>query len=393
VFGELRVPIVEDNFIYRLELNAAGRYSDYSLTNVGGVETYAAGIRFAPIRDIEFRGQYQRAVRAPSIVELFGGQSVGFPPATDPCALPSAATNATIRAVCIATGVPSAAVGQAFLQPNTQIQGAFGGNPNLQEETSDTFTYGVVLRPSFIPRLNVTVDYYDIEIESAIATAGGGVNGILNLCYNVVQDATGPICALINRDTQGIISGPPFVVSAGNANLASLATSGIDVQVDYEQPLSFSLTGAGDSRLNFFFLLNWSDENDFVPTVGVDDTVECAGRFGLNCGNPTPEWKWSSRLSWIDGPVTTSVRWRHVGEVTDDDDTTDFIVDEIEAYDLIDFTVGFNVSDNFTLNIGVNNIFDTQPPILGSNQEQSNTYPSVYDVLGRDFFVSTQFRF
>lgn len=393
VFGELRIPIVEEDFIYRLELNAAGRYSDYSLANVGGVETYAAGFRFAPIRDIEFRGQYQRSVRAPNVGELFGGQSVGFPPATDPCSLPSAATNATIRAVCVATGVPNASVGQAFLQPNAQIQGAFGGNPNLQEEVSDTWTYGVVLRPSFIPRLNITVDYYDIEIESAIATAGGGVNGILNLCYNVIQDATSPICQLISRDTQGIISGPPFVVTAGNANLASLATSGIDVQVDYNMPLNFSLAGNGDSRLNFFFLLNYSDENDFVPTVGVPTTIECAGRFGLNCGNPTPEWKWSSRLSWIDGPVTTSLRWRHVGSVTDDDDATDFIVEEIDAYDLIDLAVSFDVSDNLTLNMGVNNLFDTQPPIIGSNQEQANTYPGVYDVLGRDFFVSAQFRF
>lgn len=393
VFGEIRIPIVMDDFIHRLELTGAGRYSDYSLDNVGGVYTYAGGVRFAPIADIEFRANYQRAVRAPNVAELFGGQSVGFPPATDPCALPTAATDATIRAICVATGVPAASVGQAFLQPNTQIQGAFGGNPNLQEEVADTFTAGVVLRPSFIPRLNITVDYYDIEVDNAIATAGGGVNGILNLCYNVVQDANGPICALINRDTQGIISGPPFVVSAGNANLASLATSGVDVQVDYNMPLNFSVMGAEDSRLSFAFLLNYSDENDFVPTVGVDETIRCAGRFGLNCGNPTPKWKWTSRLSFIDGPMTLSGRWRHTGAVTDDDDTTDFIVDSLDAYDLFDLTIGFDINDNLTLNAGVNNLFDKSPPIIGSNQEQANTYSGVYDVLGRDFFVSAQFRF
>lgn len=393
VFGELLVPLVEDNFFHRIELNGAFRYSDYSLRAVGGVWTYAGGIRIAPIRDIEFRGQYQRAVRAPNVGELFGGQSIGFPPATDPCALPSAATNATIRAVCIATGVPSASVGQAFLQPNSQIQGAFGGNPNLQEEVADTFTVGAVIRPSFIPRLNVTVDYYDIRVKNAIATAGGGVNGILNLCYNVIQDATGPVCGLIRRDTQGIISGPPFVVTAGAANLASLATRGVDAQVDYDLPLNFGLWGADESRLNFFFLLNYSDKNNFIPVVGVDNVVECAGRFGLNCGNPTPKWKWSSRLSWLDGPVTTSLRWRHIGAVRDDDDETTFIVERIGAVNYFDLTLGFNAADNLTLNFGVNNLFDTQPPIMGDNQEQSNTYPSVYNVLGRDFFVSAQFRF
>jgi outer membrane receptor protein involved in Fe transport len=289
--------------------------------------------------------------------------------------------------------VPAASVYQGFIQPNDQIEGAFGGSPGLQEEVADTFTAGVVLRPSFIPRLNITVDYYDIKIDNAVATAGGGVNGILNLCYNVIQNAASPVCQLINRDSQGIISGGPFVVTAGNANLASLATSGIDFQVDYSLPIGTSLFGEGESNLGFFFLLNYSDENTFVPTVGVDEVVECAGRFGLNCDNPTPKWKWSSRLSWVDGPVTTSARWRHIGKVNDDDDTTDFIVDKIGAVDYFDLTMSFNASDNFTFNVGVNNILDKQPPVLGSNAQQANTYPSVYDVLGRDFFVSAQFRF
>lgn len=392
-FVELNVPIVSDGFIHRFELNGAARYSDYSLGNVGGVWAYAGGARLAPVEDIEFRGQYQRAVRAPNVSELFGGQSVGFPPATDPCALASANTNATIRAVCIATGVPSGSVGQAFLQPNAQIQGAFGGNPNLQEEVADTWTVGAVLRPRFLPRLNVTVDYYNIKIDSAIASAGGGVAGILDLCYNEIQDAASPVCQLISRDAQGIISGPPFVVTAGNVNLSQLKTSGVDIQVDYNQPLNFSLWGADDSRLNFFFLATYTKSNNYQAVVGVGDPVECAGAFGLQCGNPTPKWKWSSRLSWIDGPMTTSLRWRHVGGVVDDDSSTDFVVDSIPAYNLWDLSAGWNVTDNFTFNIGVNNLFDKTPTILGSNQEQANTYPGVYDVLGRDFFVSAQLRF
>ncbi len=393
-FAEIRIPIVSDNFIHRLELHGAARYSDYSLDAVGGVWTYAGGVEFSPIQDITFRGQYQRAIRAPNVQELFGGAQIGFPPATDPCALASAATDATIRALCIATGVPAANVGQAFLQPNAQIQGAFGGNANLQEEVADTWTAGVVLRPRFIPRLNITVDYYDIEIDQAIAAAGGGVNNILNLCYNVIQDANSAICGLIARDPQGIISGPPFVVAANNANLAALTTEGIDFQIDYSQPLGFSVTGAGESRLSFFFLGNYSWENNFVPLVDLpDDQIECAGNFGLNCGNPTPRWKWSSRLTWIDGPVTTSVRWRHVGAVNDDDDATDFTVERIGAYDLFDLAFGFEVNDNLTINMGINNLFDKEPPIMGFNQEQANTYPGTYDVIGRDFFISANLRF
>ena len=117
-----------------------------------------AASRSAPVRDITFRGQYQRAIRAPNVGELFGGQPIGFPPATDPCARPNAATDADRSAqLCIATGVPAGAWSSTrCLQPNAQIQGAFGGNPNLQEEVADTWTVGVVLRPSFIPRLNIT---------------------------------------------------------------------------------------------------------------------------------------------------------------------------------------------------------------------------------------------
>ncbi|MDQ8756475.1 TonB-dependent receptor [Sphingosinicella sp. LHD-64] len=394
VFAELRVPIIQDNFIHRLELSGAARYSDYSLEAVGGVWTYSGGIELAPIRDITFRGQYQRAIRAPNVGELFGGQAVGFPPATDPCALPSAATDPTIRAVCVATGVPEASVGQSTLQPNAQIQGVFGGNPNLQEEVADTWTAGVVIRPRFIPRLNVTVDYYNIKVDNAIAVAGGSVNNILSLCYNTIQDANSAICGLISRDDQGVISGPPNIVSAINANLASLSTEGIDFQVDYSLPLNFSLLNGGSSRLSFFFLGNYSWENNFTPLIELpDEVVECAGRFGLNCGNPTPKWKWSSRLSWIDGPLTTSFRWRRVGSVRDDDDDTDFVVERIGAYDLFDLTVAFDVNDNFTVNVGVQNLFDKRPPLMGDNQEQANTYPGVYDVLGRDFFVSASFRF
>ncbi|WP_324749168.1 TonB-dependent receptor [Sphingomonas sp. LY54] len=394
VFGELRLPLVQDNFIHRLELSAAARYSDYSLENVGGVWAYAAGAEFAPVSDITFRAQYQRAVRAPNVQELFGGQSVGFPAATDPCALASAATNATVRALCVATGVPSSNVGQSFLQPNPQIEGTFGGNPLLQEEVSDTYTAGVVLRPRFIPRLNIAVDWYDITVDNAIAAAGGGVGGVLNLCYNVIQDATSPLCQAITRDQQGSISGGgQFIVQANNANLAQLSTEGVDFQIDYSLPLAFGLAGADESKLSFYFLGNYTRSNNFVPTVGVDEVIECGGRFGNQCGNPTPKWKFASRVSWLDGPVTSTVRWRYVGKTRDDDDDTDYIVENLKSYNLFDLAFSFNVGDHLTLNTGVNNIFNKKPQLIGDNQEQANTYPSVYDVLGRDFFVSASLRF
>jgi outer membrane receptor protein involved in Fe transport len=392
VFGEIRIPIIADSFINRFEINAAGRYSDYSLDAVGTVPTYSVGAELAPVRDITFRAQYQRAVRAPNVQELFGGSSVGFPAATDPCSgrTPVANRSEALRAICVATGVPAANVFQNFLQPNDQIESAFGGNPNLEEEVGDTYTAGFIFRPTFIPRLNIAVDYYKIKVANAIGAAGGGTAGILNLCYNQIRDASSPLCQSITRDAQGIISGGQSIVNAGNANLSAYKAEGVDAQLDYNMPLDFGLLG-NTSRLNFYFLGSYTRKNNYTPVVGLD-VVECAGKFGLNCGNPTPKYKWSSRLSFLDGPLTTTVRWRYVGSTRDDDEDTAYFVEKIKAYNLFDLAFSVGVTDTATMNFGINNLFDKKPPIIGSNQEQANTYPSTFDVLGRDFFVSVNFK-
>jgi len=392
VFGELRVPIVEDRGIHKLELSGAFRYSDYSLQNVGGVWTYAGGVEFAPIRDVTFRGQYQRAVRAPNVAELFGGQAIGFPPATDPCSnrTPVADRTDELRALCVATGVPAANVFQAFIQPNAQIEGAFGGNPLLEEEVGDTYTLGAVIQPRFIPRLNITLDWYKIRVKNAVAVLGGSVDSVLDICYNEVKDPNSPFCQAIARDAQGAISGGgEFIVTANNANLAELNTKGWDLQVDYTQPLNFGLFGPA-SKLNFFFFGNYTTDSSFIPAAGLEE-IQCAGKFGLTCGQPTPKTKWTSRILWQDGPLTSTVRWRHIGKVDDDAGEGAFIVDKLDAYNLFDLAFQMDVTDNATLSFGINNMFNKKPPIMGSNQEQANTYPSTYDVLGRDFFVSAAF--
>lgn len=398
IFGEIRVPILADvPGFHRLELNGAGRYSDYSLEAVGGVWTYAGGIEWAPVPDITLRGQYQRAVRAPNVGELFGGQANGFPGATDPCALETAATNATIRDLCVATGVPLTAVGTEGLQPATQIQGLFGGNPDLQEETSDTYTAGVVIRPSFIPGLNIAVDYFNISVDNYISTLGGGLNGTLNLCYNVIQDINSIYCQAIanggRNPANGVMGDSGFLPVISNANVAKIETSGIDFQLDYSLPIDGGLMG-DESMLNFFFLGTYTDEFKFYAVQELDAFNECAGRFGqLVCGNPQPKWKWSSRLSWIDGPLTTSLRWRHLGSVGDDDPDTDYVVESLDSYDLFDLSFNWEITEQFTFGMGVNNLLDKKPQVIGDNQEQANTYPGVYDVLGRDYFVSVGMKF
>lgn len=408
VFAELNVPLEFGSA--RVELTGAARYSDYSLENVGDVFTYAGGIEVAPIPDVILRGQYQRAIRAPNIAELFQGLAVNFPGAADPCAATGNAGNAAIRQLCIANGVPAANLFQgvpSLVQPDSQIQTQFGGNPNLQEETSTSYTFGVVLQPSFLPGLTVTADYFNIEIEDAISTPS--LNTLFGLCFEQSADINSPQCQRFAglRDANGAFTrvSPPLQLSQ---NIAELGVSGIDLEVNYGLDLPFSVfTDTGEQRLDLSFLGTWTDESFFVPdATNPSNVTECAGFFGGSCGSPTPEYKWTSRASFIDGPVTTSLRWRHLDGVDEEANVTE----SIDSYDLIDLTFSFAASERFVVNFGVNNLFDTLPDtpildsnlrvtndvnslLLGFNQEQANTYPSTYDVLGRDFFISASYRF
>jgi len=398
IFAELNVPVF-DNGTQRLELNGAARYSDYSLDAVGGVWTYAGGVQLDVVPSLKLRGQYQRAVRAPNVGELFGGQAIGFPTTTDPCGDPAfLAANPGADQVCIATGVPAGNVGNAAaIQLNAQIPGLFGGNPDLGEETSTSYTFGFVFRPS---------------------VAGGSLQGLLNLCYGTVQDVNDVVCqpfvGIRNGDGAISVDNPPLVAGV---NVANLGTSGVDLEVNYRTSIGFGLFGDGDSDLDFSFLGTWTDTYFLQPVAALPDVEECAGLFGGACpntGDPRPSFSWTSRLSWNDGPVTTSLRWRHLSAVNDADDGTDFTafngVEEIPAYDLFDLTFAVEASDNLTITAGIRNLFNNLPDtpefdangfvinetsglLLGDNQEQANTYPSTYDVLGRDFFISAAFSF
>ncbi|MFM7349102.1 MAG: TonB-dependent receptor domain-containing protein [Erythrobacter sp.] len=399
VFGEVRVPVVRDNFIHALELTGAFRYSDYSLQRVGGNWTYNVGGEFAPIRDIRFRGQYSRSVRAPNVQDLFGGASTGFPAATDPCSDrgPAAERTDALRAFCIASGVPAAAVFTRAVQPNAQIQADFGGNPNVGEETSDTYTAGVTFEPSFVPRLRISADYFNIKVRDTINTRLGGLNSALSLCFNTIRNLSDPACQIFagKRNTGtgalGLNSGGlnPSLVQD---NVGLLKTSGIDFQVDYSIPLF-----KGELALNY--LGTWLDKfrNTPVALLPLRENIT-EGAYGL------PDYRHNMRVSYTQGPVLFSVRWRYEGPTEDfrvrntfDGNTrianNALPLRSIGAWNYFDLALSADLSERMTINAGVNNLFDKQPPVLGAQAEQANTLPSFFDVLGRDFFVGVNFRF
>jgi len=384
IFGEISVPVSK-----HLDLWGAARYSDYS--TIGGVTSFATALTFTPTDKARIRVGYQQAVRAPNVVELFDNGGNGFPSATDPCAANGFIPGVTDAALCQATGVPAGQVG-VFAQANSQIEGNFGGNPNLSEESSDTFTVGVVWQPT--DNLDITLDYYNIEIEDAISVLGGGVDNVLDICFNQVRDISSPFCQAVTRRPDGNVA----VVNVLNENIGAVETSGIDLALNYTTDLEFGI-GGNDSTLDINVKATFLEDFDITPVAEFADQVNrCAGNFGNTC-DPFNDVIVNTRASWISGPWTISGLLRFLSSVDDDSiendgvDPATLVVPELSSEVYLDLAASYQVSDDFEVTFGINNILDTEPTRVGDVQEQANTFPSTYDLLGPRIFFSGSYRF
>jgi outer membrane receptor protein involved in Fe transport len=409
LYGEFRAPILAElPLAKRLSINGAFRYSDYNLKGVGSVWTYSLGSEWAVNSDLAFRAQFQHAIRAPNVGELFGGAGTNGPSATDPCSSrqPTAQQTTAVRDLCIATGVPAGLVFDPAIQPSNFLTQVTGGNPNLSPESSDTTTFGVVYTPSYVRGLQLSVDYYNIKLEDAISTlGGGGLQNVLNLCYNTIQDASSVYCQAIHRDPlSGQIVGPDYVTTT-NANIGQISTAGVDIEGSYSFRTDWGLMGPTrwDISENWTYL----DEFEITPIQDLPNIKNnCVGSFGATCGQPLPEWKGTTRVTLRTGPLTLSARARYIGEVTVDtymlpkgqgatppalNTLTNPV---IEAQTYLDLTATYALRNNITLTAGVRNALDTDPPILGSSQlPANNTIAATYDVQGRVMFVGLNAKF
>jgi len=407
LFGEVRVPLLADlPLIDELTANGGFRYSNYNqdLDNVGEVWTYLGGLDWRFNQDVVFRGQFQRAIRAPNVAELFSGTATERVPATDPCAQSDAATDPDKRAVCIATGVPENLVGDARLQNEPQITGITGGNPELDAEQSDTWTFGAVFTPRWIPGLNIAVDYFDIKLTGAIAPLGGGVNNTLDICFNKLQEIDSEFCQAINRDpvTGQLID--PFFPIVLNANTGKLKVEGVDANIDYSFNLGWGLFD-GASSVDLRFNGTWTDKFTQTPVQEFPDEKNlCAGTFGQVCGEPRPEFKLIGRTTWNTGPLSLSLRYRFIDSVKDDrvvvprrlgqagPSPSDVARFKIGTQHYFDLSFNYDLLDNVAFFGGANNLFDNKPP-LTSVGEQANTFPSTFDVIGTELFLGATVRF
>jgi outer membrane receptor protein involved in Fe transport len=277
------------------------------------------------------------------------------------------------------------------------VQQIRGGNPNLDTENSDTITLGIVYQPGFIDGLALSVDYFSIELEDAIATlGGGGVQNVLNLCYNILQDPNSVYCQAVNRDpSTGQITAPDYVLTTF-ANIGGIETSGVDFEVRFSFETDWGLFGPSDWLLETIW--TYTDDFTVTPIQELPDiNNECVGAWGGTCGQPIPELKGMTRFNWNTGSVTLSLAARYIGEVTTDriivperngeshPDYSDISNPKIDPTFYFDLSGGYELAENTRLIVGISNLFDEDPEIGAPVQ--------TYDPLGRSFFLNLQAKF
>jgi iron complex outermembrane receptor protein len=408
-YGEILIPLLRDlPLIQSLETNIGYRVSSYD--SVGVVESYKADANWVIVDALTVRGGIQRAVRAPSIGELFGAQNTNFPSvgsptggtpvvpqfSGDPCDIrsayraPGAAGAAAVRALCLTQGVPSQII-DTYTYPNQQVQGLSGGNPNLFEETADSATVGLVFQSPFsnpwLSGFSGSVDYYKIEIADVVGTVA--VTEQFRRCFNAdgasntTYAPTNFYCTLFSRDRG---SGQVTNTFETNANLGALQTSGIDFQVDWNAALvDLGLPDWGSLRVNVTGTkLEEYKRQDLPGGTFTDRTGTLSNSFGLTL----PEWKSMTSVNWNMGPVGLGMRWRYQGSALNFNNRAQVI----DAIDYFDLNASWAVNDTVALRAGVNNLTDEAPPVY-SPAVAANTDPSAYDVLGRRYYVGLTARF
>ena len=391
-FGEVNVPLLKDlSFTKYLGVSGAARYSKYN--TVGGVWTYNVGAEWQPIRDLRFRGQYAKAVRAPNISELFSQPSQTFAGVNDPCdkitatsATPFATACRAIPAIAAFFAANPTGTFQYTLADLQRIDGLIGGNTALKPETAKTKTFGAVFTPSFVPGLGITLDYYDIKVDSAINTLPRNfeiqqclLTGLPIFCSNVIRDPN---------------TGFLLHVNAQLINVASLTNRGIDADINYSRALHL----LPEDRLSFD--LKWTHLiNNTLKTSPTSSPTDFAGTFGRGFSRDSGFLRASYKfgivtLGWQTDYLSGGPFERAFGVFGDPRVNQ---LNEVHDYWTHDLQVRFDPDKRYTLYFNVDNVFDKKPQLLPGaiftgSPTGLETSPDM-DVFGRRFLAGVRVKF
>lgn len=378
-------------FAESMDLEFGYRFSDFD--TVGSTDSWKIGFNWRPIEPLLVRVMQQRANRAPNVAEIASPVTSGLDNAVqDPCSSANAGNiDATLRQLCISTGMTDAQVGVIPDIISGQINtfnGSDPANPPGPEE-ADTFTAGIVWTPDFdwANDFTLSVDYYDIDIQDIIGNFSA--QEILDSCY-INGDANE--CAKINR-VGGDLTGSAAGVNQFTTNLNFLRAEGIEIGFNF----NFDMEDMGNLAFSGNINKYLTQESQSSITVPV---LDCKGYYGTSC-DPLSDLRWIQRTTWSYADLTVSLLWRHINSVDIEPVERDLRFEafrSIGSYDYFDLFASYAVHENITVTLGIDNMFDKEPPVLGNDvgdtsSNSGNTFPSNYDALGRMYKAGVKFRF
>ena len=343
---ELVVPVIaEMPFIQQLDIEAAVRSSDYD--TIGSTTASKIGLNWAISDDLRIRASSSTSVRAPNLSELFSPGVTTGAFLTDPCDITQINLGTSSRAAnCAALGIPVGWVNPNAANAKELIT---GGNPDLTEEESDSFTFGLVITPDAIKGLSLSIDYWDIEITDAIGSFGA--SDIIKKCVDSPSIANN-FCPMITRDGQLSIER----INVSRINVGRLNASGIDFGGAY----GFDIAGGDLSiNLNGSFLMEHEELID-----GSDPTSLFINRNDPN----NPKLRSNLNLTYQQGPLSLGLNTRYIGSTIYDpnaltDETSDKPLVPSRVYN--DLIIGYEFENELRITGTITNIGDVNPPRIG----------------------------
>ncbi len=393
-FGEVRVPLLKDlPLIQNLTLGAAGRVSDYK-GSAGTVYTYNLNAEYSPVQDIRFRANYGRAVRAPNLSELYSAAGQNFASVTDPCSSDNLGRGTQFRAAnCAAAGIPTS---YNFIYGQT-LEIMTGGNQNLNVEKSDSYTYGGVITPRFIPGLTLSVDYYNIKVNDVITAVSA--QGIINNCYDSPSITDNQFCAQFQRVAAGS-TGPngeqAYRIIEGSLlqsslNFASLKRRGIDADVSY-------LRTVGNTRLSaqviYTHILESSSFLNPLQPSFADTTVGELGypkdQVSVNLGADFGQVTFNTQFRYLSKQSVGAIENRIAFQDRAPQNLDDFSIPYYPDVLYIGAKLGVDIGERSNFYVGIDNLTDRLPP-LGATGTGFGS--GIFDNVGRRFYAGMTAKF
>lgn len=402
-FDELHIPLIADMpFVKALDLNLSGRWSHY--TSVGNTSSWAASLEYEPATWIKFRAQDARAVRAPNIGELYSGANETFPTVIDPCEGLTLSggqpviggVNSNTAKACYADPTIKARVAQqgAYKETQTERQGIDGfnlGNPNLKPEIGKTLTLGFLVNPKWtdwLRPLSLSIDYYDIRIDNAIQNFDR--TEILDNCYQGPNyDPNNAYCKFITRfGASSPDVGAIQFLNDSVFNVATLETSGLDVQASYHMRVNqLPFTPHQADLGNMLFNVTWNHLYSFT-TAESGVTTQYAGSYEY------PREKGQFTILYNRGPFEWTLRTNFVGpQCSLLNGVTSTCSNKFDGYlgweAFADTQFRYTFNKKYSLFFGIDNIANNYV-LIGQGLGQPTgwtTDPTQYDGLGRRWYA------